>query len=107
MSSCVPFWRLGRGRVAGQLRGEWLAGVPGRIRSTLRWHDLAPPRAWLARGYCDRTSRAPYRVGHRDPRMTVRYQHLAPGHLRDAMRALEQAATAAPAPVDTARADAR
>jgi integrase len=46
-------------------------------------------------------------LGHRDPRMTVRYQHLAPGHLRDAMRALEQAATAAPAPADTARADAR
>ena len=35
-------------------------------------------------------------LGHRDPRMTVRYQHLAPGHLRDAMRALEQAATAPP-----------
>jgi len=40
--------------------------------------------------------------------MTVRYQHLAPGHLRDAMRALEQAATAPPAPaVDAAPADAR
>jgi integrase len=47
-------------------------------------------------------------LGHRDPRMTVRYQHLAPGHLRDAMRALEQAATAPPAPaVDAAHADAR
>lgn len=31
-------------------------------------------------------------LGHRDPRMTVRYQHLAPGHLRDAMGALERAA---------------
>jgi integrase len=29
-------------------------------------------------------------LGHRDPRMTIRYQHLAPGHLRDAIRALEQ-----------------
>ena len=28
-------------------------------------------------------------LGHRDPRMTVRYQHLAPGHLGDAIRALE------------------
>jgi integrase len=28
-------------------------------------------------------------LGHRDPRMTIRYQHLAPGHLEDAMRALE------------------
>jgi integrase len=32
-------------------------------------------------------------LGHKDPRMTVRYQHLAPGHLRDAMRALDQATT--------------
>ncbi len=28
-------------------------------------------------------------LGHHDPRMTMRYQHLAPGHLRDAMRALD------------------
>lgn len=28
-------------------------------------------------------------LGHRDGRMTLRYQHLAPGHLREAMRALE------------------
>lgn len=33
-------------------------------------------------------------LGHRDPRMTVRYQHLAPGHLRDAMQALERATAA-------------
>jgi integrase len=32
-------------------------------------------------------------LGHRDPRMTIRYQHLAPGHLRDAMQALDSAAT--------------
>jgi integrase len=29
-------------------------------------------------------------LGHRDPRMTLRYQHLAPGHLTDAMRALDR-----------------
>ncbi len=29
---------------------------------------------------------------HRDPRMTVRYQHLAPGHFEDAMQALDRAA---------------
>jgi len=29
-------------------------------------------------------------LGHRDPRMTMRYQHLTPGHLRDAVRALDQ-----------------
>lgn len=34
-------------------------------------------------------------LGHRDPRMTLRYQHLAPGHLRDAMRALDAAPTTA------------
>ena len=28
-------------------------------------------------------------LGHRDLRVTLRYQHLAPGHLRDAMRALD------------------
>lgn len=33
-------------------------------------------------------------LGHRDPRMTVRYQHLAPGHLRDAMQALDAPTTA-------------
>jgi len=35
-------------------------------------------------------------LGHRDPRMTVRYQHLAPGHLTDAMQALDRAVTAPP-----------
>jgi integrase len=35
-------------------------------------------------------------LGHRDPRMTMRYQHLSPGHLRDAMRALDQAMKQAP-----------
>ena len=29
-------------------------------------------------------------LGHKDPRMTVRYQHLAPGHLKDAMSALDR-----------------
>jgi integrase len=28
-------------------------------------------------------------LGHRDPRMTIRYQHLAPGHLRAAMQTLK------------------
>jgi integrase len=28
-------------------------------------------------------------LGHRDPRMTIRYAHLAPEHLKDAMRALD------------------
>jgi integrase len=27
-------------------------------------------------------------LGHRDPRMTIRYQHLEPGHLRTAMQTL-------------------
>ena len=29
-------------------------------------------------------------LGHRDPRMTVRYQHLSPGHLQNAMKALDR-----------------
>ncbi len=32
-------------------------------------------------------------LGHRDPRMTARYQHLAPGHLREAVQALDRART--------------
>jgi site-specific recombinase XerD len=27
-------------------------------------------------------------LGHRDPRMTIRYSHLEPGHLRTATQAL-------------------
>ena len=42
-------------------------------------------------------------LGHHDPRMTVRYQHVAPGHLRDAMCAHEHAAVPAPAAVEIAR----
>jgi len=29
-------------------------------------------------------------LGHRDPRMTMRYQHLTSEHLQDAMRALDR-----------------
>ena len=29
-------------------------------------------------------------LGHRDARMTMRYQHLTPGHLQEAMRALDR-----------------
>ena len=28
-------------------------------------------------------------LGHRDPRMSLRYQHLSPEHLQDAARALD------------------
>jgi len=46
-------------------------------------------------------------LGHRDPRMTVRYQHLAPGHLADAMQSLDRAATAPPEPATAATANAQ
>jgi integrase len=47
-------------------------------------------------------------LGHRDPRMTIRYQHLAPGHLEDAMRALGSAPITPPAaPTGTISAPAR
>jgi integrase len=35
-------------------------------------------------------------LGHKDPRVTARYQHLAPGHLRDAMQALNDAVVRQP-----------
>ena len=42
-------------------------------------------------------------LGHRDPRMTMRYQHFSPEHLRDAVRALDQrSALAQPEGVKTA-----
>jgi integrase len=45
-------------------------------------------------------------LGHRDPRMTMRYQHLSPGHLRDAIRTLDQAPPAADTSVEAAVAPA-
>jgi integrase len=60
-------------------------GVQGATFHDLR-HDAAPvPSAGVSQ-------RAVMELlGHRDPRMTVRYQHLAPGHLRDAVQALQRA----------------
>jgi integrase len=70
----------------------------------LRFHDLRHDAA-SALTMAGVSQRAVMEIlGHRDPRMTMRYQHLSPGHLRDAMRALdgalsgaESAALAAPA----------
>jgi len=64
----------------------------------LRFHDLRHDAAstLTAAGVSQRAVMEI--LGHRDPRMTVRYQHLAPGHLQDAMRALEQATPAGPDP---------
>ena len=47
-------------------------------------------------------------LGHRDMRMTARYAHLSPQHLRDAMRALDAPSAAGPsAPAEVAGAGAR
>jgi len=37
-------------------------------------------------------------LGHKDPRMTLRYQHLTPAHLHKAMTALDSKNQEAPAP---------
>ena len=57
----------------------------------LRFHDLRHDAAstLTMAGVPQRTVMAV--LGHRDPRMTMRYQHLTPEHLKDAMRALDSA----------------
>jgi integrase len=59
----------------------------------LRFHDLRHDAAstLTMAGVPQRTIMA--LLGHRDPRMTLRYQHLSPGHLRDAVRALDRSAS--------------
>jgi len=65
-------------------------GIPN-----LRFHDLRHDAA-SALTMAGVSQRAVMEIlGHRDPRMTMRYQHLSPGHLRDAMRALDGAFNAA------------
>lgn len=58
----------------------------------LRFHDLRHDAAstLTMAGVPQRTIMAI--LGHRDPRMTLRYQHLSPEHLRDAARALDRRA---------------
>jgi integrase len=57
----------------------------------LRFHDLRHDAAstLTMAGVPQRTVMAI--LGHRDPRMTMRYQHLTPEHLREAVRALDGA----------------
>jgi integrase len=67
----------------------------------LRFHDLRHDAAstLTMAGVPQRTVMAI--LGHRDPRMTMRYQHLSPDHLRDAARALNNP----PMPKPEARSD--
>ena len=62
----------------------------------LRFHDLRHDAAvtLTMAGVPQRTIMAI--LGHRDPRMTMRYQHLSPGHLRNASRALDHPPMRAP-----------
>src|SRR5262249_23471264 len=56
----------------------------------LRFHDLRHDAASMPTmaGVPQRTIMA--LLGHRDPRMTLRYQHLSPEHFRDAVRTLDR-----------------
>jgi len=58
--------------------------------ANLHFHDLRHDTAstLTMAGVLQRTVMALHR--HRDPRMTLRYQHLSPEHLREAVRVLEQ-----------------
>ena len=59
-------------------------GIPSLTFHDLR-HDVAS--VLTAKGVSQRAVMEI--LGHRDARMTTKYQHLAPGHLREAMRALD------------------
>jgi len=70
----------------------------------LRFHDLRHDAASVLTTAGASQREVMKILGHRDPRMTVRYQHLAPDHLRDVMGALDtalRAATDAPGPFST------
>ena len=59
--------------------------------SHLRFHDLRHDAASASTMASVPQRAVMEMLGHRDPRMTMRYQHLSPGHLRDAIQALDQA----------------
>jgi integrase len=69
----------------------------------LRFHDLRHDAAstLTMAGATQRTVMTV--LGHRDPRMTVRYQHLSQEHVRDAMQALDHPRENAPGIRKTAR----
>jgi len=68
----------------------------------LRFHDLRHDAASTL-AMAGVSQRAIMEIlGHRDPRMAARYQHLAPGHLREAVKALDRA----PIQCETQRVDA-
>jgi len=64
----------------------------------LRFHDLRHDAASVLTAAGASQREVMEILGHRDPRMTVRYQHLAPDHLRDVMTALDVAMFGAAAP---------
>jgi integrase len=61
----------------------------------LRFHDLRHDAASTLTMAGRQQATIMAVLGHRDPRMTMRYQHLAPEHLREAMAALDRAGRAA------------
>ncbi len=84
-------------KIFPDVRPEALSVAFGRLTKALglkdfRFHDLRHDAAstLTMAGVPQRTVMEI--LGHRDPRMTLRHQHLAPGHLKDAMKALDRAA---------------
>ena len=67
--------------------------VPSLGLADLRFHDLRHDAAstLTMAGVPQRTIMA--LPGHRDPRLTPRYQHLSPEHFRDAVRAVDRSAS--------------
>jgi integrase len=82
-------------RIFGQWTPDALSVAFGRLVKRLglrdlRFHDLRHDfaSALTMGGVSQRTIMA--LLGHKDPRMTLRYQHVSPEHVRDAIRVLDR-----------------
>jgi integrase len=60
----------------------------------LRWHDLRHDFATVMLSKRGNLTEVQHAMGHKDPRMTARYAHALPGHLKSAYQAIDGEGTA-------------